>query len=289
MAGAIYSCSECGAKMRSPKSLAPGMRLKCPKCGGFFTVPEKEPDDDAYAAEEHLPPSRRDPVYRERDEIRRAPIEKSDTKTVLIILGVVGAAFVVLVIGLVVVWALWPRPSSTEPPVANRQEFGRADPQVGAAKGGAPQGGGVKPKWTLDLAEMKIPDAKVFGSIHGLDFALDKVEFRGGTLTLRQGQDFFPDAAVLIFLFLQPGQTVEGKSYRIALEGHVGDPHVHVQWRDKGEKVPSSAAFLPDKYAMILEFGQAKDGTIPAKIYLCLVDQPKSCVAGTFDVPQNAP
>jgi hypothetical protein len=265
------------------------MRLKCPKCGGFFTVPEAEFEESAYAAEEDLPRSRRDPVYRERYEIRREPVERSDTKTILIIVGVVGAAFVVLVIGLVVVWALWPRPTGTEPPIANRLELGAADPQVGPAQREAPRGGGLKPKWTLDLAEMKIPDAQVFGNIHGLDFALDKVEFRGGVLTLRQGQDFFPDAAVLVFLFLQPGQTVEGKSYRIALEGHAGDPHVHVQWRDKVERVPSSAAFLPEKYAMILEFGQAKDGTIPAKIYLCLVDQPKSCVAGTFAVPQHNP
>jgi hypothetical protein len=35
-------------------------------------------------------------------------------------------------------------------------------------------------------------------------------------------------------------------------------------------------------YAMKLEFGKAKDGMVPARIYVCLPDDGRSVVAGTF-------
>lgn len=139
----------------------------------------------------------------------------------------------------------------------------------------------AEPKWTLDLAKMKVPEAKVSGKIHGQEFTLDKAELENGILTLRQGKEFFPERAIQIFLFLKDGEKVEGKSYKIGAKRGFTNPHVHLQWKDKGKQVPDSEAFT-DKYAMILEFGKEKDGAIPGKIYVSFPDRSKSFVAGTF-------
>jgi hypothetical protein len=142
-----------------------------------------------------------------------------------------------------------------------------------------------KPAWTLDLAQMKIPDAKASGKIRDVDFVLDKAELENGVLTLRQGKDFFPDAAVKVWLFLKDEETVEGKSFRITPNKGFGGPHLELNWKPKGQKgqpFPKSETFFSDKYAMILEFGKAKGNVIPGTIYLCVADELKSCVAGTF-------
>jgi hypothetical protein len=137
-----------------------------------------------------------------------------------------------------------------------------------------------KPAWTLDPAQMKIPDAKAFGKIHDVEFVLDKAELESDVLTLRQGKDFFPDAAVKVWL--KEEESIEGKNYRITPNQGIGGPHVTLEWKPKGKNFPETEAFFSDKYAMLLEFGKAKDKVIPGKIYLCVADEPKSCVAGTF-------
>ncbi len=139
-----------------------------------------------------------------------------------------------------------------------------------------------KLRWTMDPAQMKIPNAKVSGRIHGQTFVMDKTERSGSVLTLRQGEEFFPDRSVKLFLFLKEGETLMGKKYRIADGRRMGGPHVHVQWKKEGSRFGESKEFL--KYAMLLQFGKSKAGQLPGKIYLCLPDESKSVIAGKFSV-----
>jgi hypothetical protein len=44
MASDVFSCPECGVKLRRTSSLTPGVRVKCPKCQIQFTVPPVEED-----------------------------------------------------------------------------------------------------------------------------------------------------------------------------------------------------------------------------------------------------
>jgi hypothetical protein len=141
----------------------------------------------------------------------------------------------------------------------------------------------------LDLAQMKIPTAPVAGKLHGEAFTPDRVELEDGFLTLRQGKDFFADLSVKIVLFdVKDEQSVAGKSYRIKPGNDFGKPHVIMEWRPRGNNAPQSEVFM-DNYAMILEFGKAQKGSIPAQIYLSLNDAAKSYVAGTFAVPEAEP
>jgi hypothetical protein len=149
----------------------------------------------------------------------------------------------------------------------------------------APAADPPAPGWTDDLSKMKAPDKPASGKLLGGDFKVENAQLGGGrVLTLRQGKEFLPDAAVIIFLGLNPGDTLEGKKFEVAVTDEVGKPpHIHVRRMPPGEKQPQASAFVSG-YAMKLEFGKAQGGKIPGKIYLCMPDDQKSYVAGTFTV-----
>ena len=58
-------------------------------------------------------------------------------------------------------------------------------------------------KWKKDLKNVKIPGTPARGKIHGEAFVSKSVILENGILTIRDGDEFFPDHAVLVFLFLK--------------------------------------------------------------------------------------
>jgi hypothetical protein len=139
--------------------------------------------------------------------------------------------------------------------------------------------------WTMDLAKMKIPDGLASGKIFDQEFVLEAAKLNGGTLTLRQGKEFFADAQIIVFLFLKEGEAMAGKTFRIASATGLGRPHIHVSAKVKpgGRSERKSEAFV-NKYAMVVEFGKSSGGQLPGKFYLCLPDKTQSVVAGNFSV-----
>jgi tetratricopeptide (TPR) repeat protein len=135
--------------------------------------------------------------------------------------------------------------------------------------------------WEKDLKNVKIPDTVPGGMIQGENFVSKSAEFSNGILTIRDGEDFFPDHAVMIFLFLKKDEKPEGKSYNISLTSGFGSPHIHMKWKPENSKVPKTKIFTKD-YSMRLNLGTIKNGKLPGKIYLCLPDEMKSVVAGSF-------
>lgn len=46
-------CTNCGATLKTANPVAPGKKLKCPKCTKVFVVPdEEEPEDEEPAEDE---------------------------------------------------------------------------------------------------------------------------------------------------------------------------------------------------------------------------------------------
>lgn len=146
----------------------------------------------------------------------------------------------------------------------------------------------AQPAWTLDLSRMSVPDAPAAGKVHGQDFRPDRIQFENGILTFRQGQEFFADLEFNVFLFLTKGESIAGKSFRVNNNTEFGNPHVNVAWmpKEKFGAVPNTTTFM-NKYAMILEFGPLQNGAIRGKIYLCVPDESKSFVAGTFTIAER--
>ena len=149
-----------------------------------------------------------------------------------------------------------------------------------------PAPAGDAPEWTTDPAKMVAPDTPLAGTLLGGPFAVEKAELRGGVLTVRQGAGFHPDAAALVFLFLG-ADSPAGKTYLVGGRGKQPgtSPHVHLKRLAPGEKLPGGDAMTGD-FGLRLEFGPARAGKIPGKLYLCCPDKGKgeTSIAGRFEI-----
>jgi len=135
--------------------------------------------------------------------------------------------------------------------------------------------------WTLNLAEVKIPDTPATGRIHGRDFLSQRGTLQGGKLDLRQG-----GTGLTIQLFAKQGEDLAGQSINIEAS-RTNSPKVILRWKDDEEK--SETKTIREGYALRLEFGQATNARMPVKIYLCTPDDAKSYLAGAFTAEIRKP
>jgi hypothetical protein len=145
-----------------------------------------------------------------------------------------------------------------------------------AAAAGAEEAG-----WRESLEGATVPDEEARGAVHGLPFVVEKAEMKEGILELRQGKEFFADRSFTVFLFLGKGESPAGKKWAVKRDKQWDNPHIHMGWMEGGKGIPETHMAM-SKYAMILEFGAETNKTVPGKIWLCMDDESKSWVAGTF-------
>lgn len=140
---------------------------------------------------------------------------------------------------------------------------------------------GSAPKQTMASNQKQISAGSAMGRIHGNDFNVEEAGIANGILTLRQGKDFFPDNAVLVFLFLKEGEQADGRTFHITKNQGFGSPHIHMKYKQNDQNTPKTEIFMKD-YTMRLEFGKRENGVLPGKIFLSLPDKDQSFVNGTF-------
>ncbi len=132
---------------------------------------------------------------------------------------------------------------------------------------------------------LEVPDAPVAGTIHGQAFAYQDASIEQGILTIRQGEDFFADLKVTLFLFLEDDEHVpEGRSWDVNCEGSwgAGDPHIHVSWRDDDQGVPQSESKTCD-YRLYLKLGEeTEDKRLPGEL-LVRIPGLDTEIAGHFE------
>lgn len=145
-----------------------------------------------------------------------------------------------------------------------------------------------KPAWAEDVSKAEIPDRPAEGMISGEKFVVEKATCGSGILTLRQGDDFFPDRAFMIFTFVHDDEELPGKIFTVAhSEKFVGGaPHIHLKFKEGDANLPESEVFMKG-YSMRLELGEATPEGIPGRIYLCVPGGKKSFVAGSFLVVKD--
>ena len=134
--------------------------------------------------------------------------------------------------------------------------------------------------WKLDLADAVMPTNDVTGRINGLEFTNKRAMLTGGTLTFRESSDWPPDLGVSIRFFAKSGNDLAGKTITITPEA-ARKPEVVLRWWD--DKRQPQAQKLTNGYAMRIQFGQPANGQIAGTIYLCLPDDYKSWVGGSFE------
>ena len=140
--------------------------------------------------------------------------------------------------------------------------------------------------WTLDLTNAVFPDTPVAGRIHGSGFLCEKAILRGGLLSLAQGKSFPWDLGINLYLFARQGEELSGKTVTVSPD-QPRAPRVSLRWKD-AQQEPATET-IHNGYLLKLAFGQATNKHMPGKIFLCLPDEAKSFLAGTFDAEIRPP
>lgn len=160
-----------------------------------------------------------------------------------------------------------------------------AQAAAAAAAAKPPEAQVLPVEYTLDVNAAKIPEGKVNGTISGSNFIAETIQLglvgASPVLSIFQGAMASPEREVLVYLRLKPGEKWSGHTWTVSSDMKTGVLPVAKRW-----KVPASPTPLLQNYnsgyAMKLEFGQIKDGTIPGKIFLALPDNEHTVVAGEF-------
>jgi hypothetical protein len=146
--------------------------------------------------------------------------------------------------------------------------------------------------WTLDLAAAKIPEGRANGTISGTNFVVESARVdkigQAYVLSLRQGTGANVDRELLIYLHLNPGETLAGHTWDVSTDMKGAKvPQVVKRWRTNPKFAPMQKSFTTG-YAMKLELGPLTDETIPGKIFVALPDAEQTVVAGLFTVDTMA-
>jgi DNA-directed RNA polymerase subunit RPC12/RpoP len=164
------------------------------------------------------------------------------------------------------------------------QRSGMRQPGRGAMPAGAesadtlPDGSG----WTMKLTGVEMPSSAVAGRIHGKPFKVEKVVWERGWLKFVEGKDVIADREMDVVLFEGDVRRLSGRTFTVPNQTAGVNPRLFLRWKEAGADMPNQATYT-DSYALRLEFGALAGGTLPGKIYLCLPDQEKSFLAGTFE------
>jgi hypothetical protein len=140
--------------------------------------------------------------------------------------------------------------------------------------------------WTLDLDQAKTPSGKVNGMISGTNFVpdvarLDKVG-TGCWLSFLQGAPAAPDRGFRVYLRLNAGESVTGRTWTVTQDLKDRNlPQVVKIWKTDPRYAATQKSYSSG-YAMKLELGDVTDGLISGKIFLALPDTEQSVVAGVF-------
>jgi hypothetical protein len=140
--------------------------------------------------------------------------------------------------------------------------------------------------WTLDLTNAVFPDTSAAGRIHGSGFLCEKAILRGGLLVLAQGKAFPWDLGLALNLIVRPGEELSGKTFEITPD-RPDPPYIVLRWKDEQQQAATET--IHNGYLLKVAFGQATNKQMPGKIYICLPDEAKSFVAGTFDAEIRKP
>lgn len=296
-----FSCPACGQHAVCDTSNA-GMQIPCPSCQTLLTVPQPPAAPAApqvpatpgklsinkAAHQSHAAPPpgapkapAAAPAWGAKPP---APAPKKKSPLVTIIIAV--AALAVVGIGGWIGYSKYQEAQEQKRIAAEEQAKREKEAADRAAAEKRAKAEAAKAVWKLDLANAKFPERPASGKHHGTEFKVEKASFQGTSLSLLQTSGSVRQ--FLISVPLKAGETIAGKTLDIAATNTGVIPRVILNWKDADAKAPASEPFTKG-YAMKLEFGDAANGHIPGKIYLCVPDAAQSFVAGNFDIVPKTP
>jgi hypothetical protein len=169
-----------------------------------------------------------------------------------------------------------PPPPPPPPPSVVTNEPPVATPPVPPITPPAP----VATRWTLNLAEARIPESPVSGNVSGCEFKLERAVIQQGRLDLRQGPKWPPDVGISVHLYAERTDDLAGRTVIIEAT-RTNPPRTVLRWKTaQGDPLSRDCRH---GYALKVEFGQVISDRLPGKIFIAFSDEAKSCAAGTFN------
>jgi hypothetical protein len=250
-----FACPVCGQHMAADSGSS-GLQIECPTCFQPILVPRPPAAESKYVL------SATQPIKPHLPSTAAPPPAAAPRRSAVAL-----AAYAAVCIGLLAAgvfgYRIW---------MAGHKEMELQDTAA--------------PEWTLRLEKRSFPDRAARGAIRGRPFVCERAVLQGGLLTLRQRMAGGPDVAVTIALFARQAEDLEGKSFNIGTND-TGAPNVVLRWNsEQGQRMTQT---FVDGYALKLEFGKPTATGMPAKIYLCLPDEKRSRVAGSFNAEIRRP
>jgi hypothetical protein len=278
-----YACPVCGQHIRCDSAQA-GTVMDCPTCFQKITVPQAPADEGQKFILTGSKVSDKPVFVRAIDpQASIAPDKKFS--------GAVAVAFILVFMASAagaIYWATMIHPRQT----AAHSSQGTNAPVAVTKPKPAEKPAPVAPpasdtNWTLVLDTSAIPDTPVAGRIHAQNFIIERAVFQNGNLTVRAGtRGPVEFGAIINFSGAQP-EDMAGKTINI---GTNADKAAQITLRykpDDGGKVQKET--YEAGYALRLEFGELAKNHLPGQIYLCLPDDEKSYLMGSFNADARKP
>jgi len=253
-----FACPVCGQRMAVDSS-ASGAQVECPTCFQIVIVPKAPAAGSKYqlSATQYIKPVILPPTA--ASAAKPPPVVHQRKSAVLIF---------ALILACAVITALFVR-----------ERIPRSQPQPAMADATNPVPLAVSPLWTLDLTKAVFPDKVAAGKIHGKDFVCRRAVFQNGLLMLRSSAGRESEMAANIFVSANTALAVSGESFEAITNQPSSVFRVSLYWRDGNMRI---SELFTNGFALKLEFGSISSNQLPGRIYVCLPDEMKSCVAGTF-------
>ena len=278
-----FACPVCGQHITADSSSSGG-QIECPTCFQKIVVPQAPASAETKFILSASQVSKPRPLPAEAPP-PAAPVRSSPVREFLPTAGIL------LILLCVAGGAVYLFRSKSSAPHADKKQTKQETNQAAKQKVEPPAKSAypipTNIVWSLDLTNASFPESAATGSIRGSGFLCERSTIEGGNLSLRQGKTWPPDLGLTVQIPLRPGENLNGKTIEVVPGQGQPVPRVILRWKeDQQQPVRQN---INEGYAMKLVFGQAANGRMPGKVYLCLPDDAKSFVAGTFDAEIRKP
>lgn len=142
--------------------------------------------------------------------------------------------------------------------------------------------------WSLDPAELHVPDSPVRGRMTTCpSFLPSSIRQYSHTLEFEQGDFTHGNWKMIIdipkFNFTEEAENIRLREGPEKGNDRIKTPSVRLSWRTENGLRYGNEDFKGG-FVLLLETGTMTDGAVPARIYVCLPDESKSLLAGTFSI-----
>ncbi len=273
-----YACPVCGQHMQSDSSQT-GAVVDCPTCFQKIVVPQAPADPTQkliLTGSKFVERSAPKPPTANLNPY--APTQVKGSSGVLVVVGILicmGATAAFVYRGTIF------KSAAPVPVVATNSVA--AAPTPSKPEVVAPPANDTN--WLLNLAGTSFPEAMPSGRIHGQDFISERANLANGSLILRAGTHGPMTFGCSINFNGGLPAALSGKIINVTTNVNPA-ARVLLHWQSGAE---SSKESFTTGYALRLEFGTLTNNHLPGKIYLCLPDEAKSYLAGTFVADARKP